>query len=1190
VLWLMLLALVVLLTPAAAFAGNLSSVAVNTANNYVLPDNEGNYTAYPLTTTNIKSFFTFNTTVSAVYTQDGSSAIHWYETSNPSTQVSVSSATYTGSTLTVQLNTSTAMTKGVSYTLVIPAGTVTFSDATTWPAADLAVKIIPSVISTVVPSIAPVPTCPQVTLGADGTPPSVGANQPEFTLNFSVYPDMVDGDGHAVKAKLDDLAHYFELVDLVTGAVYSFNGDDFNFIIKTNPSIVEKQKIKVRLPKMIVGDTFALRIKQNFPYYLTSDYTDQDYLKNAVDIITFKAVDMAVSSYTIDGATPADPITNVSLYPVFNLTMSQPVSYYSTSALAHLVDVSGVRPTVDAYIWYKNWHTYNTKTNYQSGSIEVKPFTYLFPATTYRLVLPADIVDPYGSYLGEDMVVATFTTTETDFAGRSFENPIAISNADELYNIRNSPDWEKKYYVLTADIDLNDLIDSYSLTSSKNWTPFPDTKMFTGGIDGQGHKIKNMTCSSTSSGFGLFASLGISGKAASVPNYTPGAYKIKSEIKNITFTDVNITSSSANKGVGALAALTGNNFVEISNCHLVSENTNNGVVIGSFVKGPKFVGGLVGQAGMGTAFTGCSVTDLTVNGYNLTATNNTDFGGLVGCLDYNSAQPGAVERAKITDCRVTNLNITANSAIGGLVGTVKNGCPITNCSVDKAVLTATYYASTSDYDAVAGGMVGNTNGSINDSTVTDATINGLSYLGGLAGKVRSQLYTPLAVCNFNDYLNKDNLQTVISGCSVDNVQIYSTNSGVALAKPTDLMTYNRYIGGLVASSTGVAVSDCSVNDSYIDGLKNVGGFIGYGERYCYNGGGQDTVSGLDTTLENCTVADTNVSLPNYIGTTIPDGLSILGYNVGGFAGHFAFDEQFAEDSETRPYDSVKAAKCSVRNVVVTDQNVDPALDVVIDLKNVGGFVGANQGVIDSCKVKGGSVTTTDSIVAGFVGVNNGGIIRNSATTAHVTGADTAGAFSARTAKVFETINVSPRLEYLGPLGSYENCYYLEQPYVGVADEAIVTQPDGITETLVILACDGNTLDVGASKNISVALNPAASLVDFAGVLWSASANGQINSSSVNTEVTLQATNTGAINISADIDGRVKTLTLNDGMKGDVSGDNIVDVMDLVRTLNIALEKIEPTDEQRFAADANSDGIVNVLDVVNIVNIILGQAS
>ena len=58
-------------------------------------------------------------------------------------------------------------------------------------------------------------------------------------------------------------------------------------------------------------------------------------------------------------------------------------------------------------------------------------------------------------------------------------------------------------------------------------------------------------------------------------------------------------------------------------------------------------------------------------------------------------------------------------------------------------------------------------------------------------------------------------------------------------------------------------------------------------------------------------------------------------------------------------------------------------------------------------------------------------------------------------------------------------------------------------------------------------------------------------------------------------------------KGDVNGDGTVNVLDVVRTVAIALGTVTPTPGEFAAADANRDGVVNVLDVIIIQNLALG---
>lgn len=62
-----------------------------------------------------------------------------------------------------------------------------------------------------------------------------------------------------------------------------------------------------------------------------------------------------------------------------------------------------------------------------------------------------------------------------------------------------------------------------------------------------------------------------------------------------------------------------------------------------------------------------------------------------------------------------------------------------------------------------------------------------------------------------------------------------------------------------------------------------------------------------------------------------------------------------------------------------------------------------------------------------------------------------------------------------------------------------------------------------------------------------------------------------------------------GVYGDLNGDGIVAVEDIVLVIDYILGKIEFTQLQRIAADLDSDSDVDILDVIRMVNIILGNA-
>ncbi|MBC8479269.1 MAG: carboxypeptidase regulatory-like domain-containing protein, partial [FCB group bacterium] len=62
--------------------------------------------------------------------------------------------------------------------------------------------------------------------------------------------------------------------------------------------------------------------------------------------------------------------------------------------------------------------------------------------------------------------------------------------------------------------------------------------------------------------------------------------------------------------------------------------------------------------------------------------------------------------------------------------------------------------------------------------------------------------------------------------------------------------------------------------------------------------------------------------------------------------------------------------------------------------------------------------------------------------------------------------------------------------------------------------------------------------------------------------------------------------LTDVIPGDANLDGLVNVMDIVMTVNFILHVAEPDYEQFVAADMDGNGILNVLDLIGMVNLIL----
>ena len=58
---------------------------------------------------------------------------------------------------------------------------------------------------------------------------------------------------------------------------------------------------------------------------------------------------------------------------------------------------------------------------------------------------------------------------------------------------------------------------------------------------------------------------------------------------------------------------------------------------------------------------------------------------------------------------------------------------------------------------------------------------------------------------------------------------------------------------------------------------------------------------------------------------------------------------------------------------------------------------------------------------------------------------------------------------------------------------------------------------------------------------------------------------------------------NASLSGDLNGDSIINVLDIIVCINIILGTSESLD----SADLNQDGIINILDIIALVNIVLG---
>ncbi|UCE17359.1 MAG: thrombospondin type 3 repeat-containing protein [Gemmatimonadota bacterium] len=64
----------------------------------------------------------------------------------------------------------------------------------------------------------------------------------------------------------------------------------------------------------------------------------------------------------------------------------------------------------------------------------------------------------------------------------------------------------------------------------------------------------------------------------------------------------------------------------------------------------------------------------------------------------------------------------------------------------------------------------------------------------------------------------------------------------------------------------------------------------------------------------------------------------------------------------------------------------------------------------------------------------------------------------------------------------------------------------------------------------------------------------------------------------------------DALRGDVDGNCLIDVLDVLRVINIILDLHLPTVYEQIGGDCNSDGGIDVVDALGIVNVVLGTGT
>lgn len=277
---------------------------------------------------------------------------------------------------------------------------------------------------------------------------------------------------------------------------------------------------------------------------------------------------------------------------------------------------------------------------------------------------------------------------------------INLSHPAELARLQKDVaegnDFAGQQFVLAADIDLN----------NAEWTPIGDSsKPFRGSIDGQLHKIKNLSITKPHNYSGLFGNTTTGGKGAEIKNLV---------IENATVIN---TSPGANIGTGVVA---GSPYTT-----RYTNITIQGVIK---VEGFRYAGGAFGHSAY------ANLTNITVDAapgsYVKTTCTQDGFlstpnhvGGILGY---------AGEGSQVFDGLISNIDVIGTAyGVGGLVGTLQSGNTIKNssCTGNATMINA----SADRYAQAIGGIFG--------IYVGNVTMQNCTFSGTLTASVKGEPFT-----------------------------------------------------------------------------------------------------------------------------------------------------------------------------------------------------------------------------------------------------------------------------------------------------------------------------------------------------------------------------------------------------------------------------------------------------------------
>ena len=617
----------------------------------------------------------------------------------------------------------------------------------------------------------------------------------------------------------------------------------------------------------------------------------------------------------------------------------------------------------------------------------------------FRTLLLAVLTLTFGA-CGEDSLLSELgldgqTSTKVDgagvvwdgsvaerFAGGSgtAEDPYQIANGAQLaklaQDVKGGKNYARTYFVLTADIVLNDIKDweSWETTAPRNsWTPIGSyEQQFTGTLDGDGHSVSGIYINSTADFQGLVGYLYNGGTLQNLgvkASYIKGGNRVGGLCGwNYDGTVNNCYNTGKVTGSNDVGGVCGTNDGTVTNCY------NTGSVTGS-----SQVGGVCGMNMMGSVTNCYNAGNVTGTGDHVGGVCGLNFGNVTNCYNSGtvagSSQVGGVcggnYDATVTNCYYLDTCGAAGEGTSKTAGEFASGevAWLLSTGENGEIWGQNLTLDPKDTYPVLGGLKVVQNG---DGYANELNQDGDFYLISTADELRL----------FASMVNGG--QTRISAKLTADIELNNTTGWENWSESNAPANSWTPIGSGSQPFTGTLDGDGhSVSGIYINSTADYQGLVGY-----LGGGG---------TLQNVGVKASYIKGGNRVGgvcggnasstvTNCYNSGSVEGYiRVGGVCG----DNYFG----------------TVTNCYNTG-NLTGTGDYV------GGVCGRNYATVTNC-YNSGSVTGTGDYVGGVCG-NSWGNVSNcyyltGTAAGGINGSDTAGQAEAKTAEQFQSGEVASLL-------------------------------------------------------------------------------------------------------------------------------------------------------------------------------------